>query len=177
MCEELRVHFAGLLLPPAEMTGDTKMCPEHSGKFDAAIARIVRSYDVMSKTINPLTILKLDLTPAQIKVLMSFEATDGYTMTELGRTNGVTVSTMTSMVDRLVSCDLVTRRYDAYDRRKVLVCLTEKGRTTIDHIMNIRRRELERFLGGLQPDEIDDFVGSIEKTAHFLTKAKKGAQS
>ena len=116
--------------------------------------------------------LKLDLTPAQIKVLMSFDLAGSYTMTDLGRMNAVTVSTMTSMVDRLVQCDLVARCYDAHDRRKVLVCLTGNGRKTIAHIMNIRRRELERFLGGLTALEIAEFVDSIEKTAHFLTQAK-----
>jgi DNA-binding MarR family transcriptional regulator len=149
---------------------------DNSGKFDAAIEKIVQAYDVMSKTINPVPMLKIDLTPAQIKVLMSFDAVGSYTMTDLSRANRVTVSTMTSMVDRLVSFDLVNRCYDEYDRRKVLVCLTEKGRKTITHIMKVRRRELERFLGGLHAPEIAEFVNSIEKTAHFLTRAKKGMQ-
>ncbi len=150
---------------------------EQSGKFDAAIEKIVRAYDVMSKTINPVPMLKIDLTPAQIKVLMSFDASAGYTMTDLGRVNRVTVSTMTSMVDRLVSFDLVKRCSDEHDRRKVLVILTEKGRKTIDHIIHVRRHELERFLGGLRAPEIAEFVDSIEKTAHFLTKAKKRMQA
>jgi DNA-binding MarR family transcriptional regulator len=148
------------------------MSTQNSGKYDGAIEKIVRAYDVMSKTINPLPMLKLDLTSAQIKVLMSFDLPGSYTMTELSRVNAVTVSTMTSMVDRLVQFDLVTRCYDEHDRRKVLVCLTGNGRKTITHIMNIRRRELERFLGGLSALEIAEFVHSIEKTAHFLTQAK-----
>lgn len=150
---------------------------ELCGKYDAAIEKIVHAYDVMSKTINPVPMLKIDLTPAQIKVLMSFDISSGYTMTDLSRANGVTVSTMTSMVDRLVSFDLVERCYDEHDRRRVVVCLTENGRTTIVHITNVRRRELERFLGGLRATEVDEFVDSIEKTAHFLTKAKRGMQA
>ena len=148
------------------------MSTQNSGKYDGAIEKIVRAYDVMSKTINPLPMLKLDLTPAQIKVLMSFDLTGSHTMTDLSRVNAVTVSTMTSMVDRLVQFDLAERCYDEHDRRKVLVCLTGNGRKAIAHIMNIRRRELERFLGGLTAVEIAEFVDSIEKTAHFLTQAK-----
>ena len=148
------------------------MRTQNSGKFDGAIEKIVRAYDLMSKTINPLPMLKLDLTPAQIKVLMSFDPAGSHTMTDLSRVNAVTVSTMTSMVDRLVQFDLVTRCCDEHDRRKVLVCLTGNGRKVIAHIMNIRRRELERFLGGLSAAETAEFVDSIEKTAHFLTKAK-----
>jgi len=146
-----------------------------SRKFDSAIEKIVRAYDVLSKTINPLPMLKLDLTPAQFKVLMSFDLEGRYTMTDLSSENAVTVSTMTSMVDRLVQFGLVARCYDEKDRRKVLVSLTEKGHKTVAHIMEIRRRELERFLGGLTEAEIAEFVDSIEKTGHFLSKANKSA--
>jgi MarR family transcriptional regulator, organic hydroperoxide resistance regulator len=149
------------------------MSAETGGTFGGVIERIVRAYDVLSKTINPAPMLKLDLTSAQIKVLMSFEAQSSYTMTDLSRENAVTVSTMTSMVERLVLFGLLTRRYDEHDRRRVLACVTEKGRKVIAHIMNIRRRELERFLGGLREPEIAEFVDSIEKTAHFLNKAKQ----
>jgi DNA-binding MarR family transcriptional regulator len=157
------------------MRKENDMCAEKSRKFDSAIEKIVRAYDVMSKTINPLPMLKLDLTPVQFKVLMSFDLEGRYTMTDLSSENAVTVSTMTSMVDRLVQFDLVARCYDEKDRRKVLVCLTEKGQKTVVHIMKIRRRELERFLGGLTDAEIAEFVDSIEKTGHFLSKANKSA--
>ncbi len=150
---------------------------EKLGKFDSEIDKIVRAYDVMSQAINPLVRLKLDLdlTLPQFKVLMGFELQGRYTMTDLSRENAVTVSTMTSMIDRLVQFDLVTRCYDEHDRRKVLVCLTEKGRKTAEQVMNFRRRELERFLGGLNISEIAEFVDSIEKAAHFLSKANKSA--
>ena len=145
----------------------------HAGKFNDSIEKILRAYDVMSQTINPLPMLKLDLTPPQIKVLMTAGLAHGCTMTVLSKANAVTVSTMTSMVARLVQLDLVARCYDETDRRKVLVRLTKKGDTIIAHIMKVRRRELERFLGDLNAQEITDFVDSIEKTAHFLTQAKK----
>jgi DNA-binding MarR family transcriptional regulator len=148
---------------------------EKSRSCDSAIEKIVRAYDLMSKTINPLPMLKLDVTSAQLKVLTGFDLAGRYTMTELSRENAVTVSTMTSMVDRLVQIGQVERCYDERDRRKVLVCLTDKGRKTVADIMKIRRRELERFLGGLTGAEIAEFVDSIEKTAQFLSKANKGA--
>jgi DNA-binding MarR family transcriptional regulator len=153
------------------------MSTGNSGKFDSKIDKIVRAYDVISQAINPLVRLKLDvdLTLPQFKVLMGFEMQARYTMTDLSKENAVTVSTMTSMIERLVQVGLVTRCYDEHDRRKVLVCLTEKGRKTAEQVINFRHRELERFLGGLHAAEITEFVDSIEKTAHFLTKANKSA--
>jgi len=149
----------------------------NSGEFDSEIQKIVRAYDVISQAVNPLVRLKLDLdlTPAQFKVLMGFELTGRYTMTDLSRENAVTVSTMTSMIDRLVQFDLVERCYDEHDRRKVLVCLTAKGRKYSGQVTKFRRRELARFLGELSSRETAEFVNSIEKTAHFLAKANKSA--
>ena len=155
------------------MRKESDMCAKKNRTFDAAIEKIVCAYDVMSKTINPLPMLKLDMTPVQVKVLTSFELDGRYTMTGLSRENAVTVSTMTSMVDRLVQFELVERCHDEHDRRKVLVCLTEKGRKTVSHIMEVRRRALERFLEGLTEAETAEFVRSIEKTAHFLSKANE----
>jgi DNA-binding MarR family transcriptional regulator len=45
-------------------------------------------------------------------------------MTELSRANGVSVSTMTSMVDRLIQGGLLERQRDGADRRIVLVGLS-----------------------------------------------------
>ena len=141
--------------------------------FDTVIDKILHAYDLMSRTINPRPMLKLDLTSAQIKVLLGFNTAEGCSMTELSKVNAVTVSTMTSMVDRLVQLELVERCYDEQDRRKVLVRLTKNGKKVVDHIMKVRRKELERFLAGLNAREVGEFVDSIEKTAHFLTQAKK----
>ena len=153
------------------------MSTENSGRFDKEIEKIVRAYDSMAQTINPLVRLKLglDLTPAQFKVLIGFELQGRYTMTDLSRDNMVTVSTMTSMIDRLVQLDLVARCNDDRDRRKVLVCLTEKGRRISERVVKFRRAELERFLGELSTGEVTEFVDSIEKTARFLSKANKSA--
>ena len=157
-----------------ETSGEEKKMPSENMKnIDTAIDKILSAYDLMSRTINPRPMLNLDLTSAQIKVLLSFGSERGCTMTVLSKANAVTVSTMTSMVERLVQLDLVARCEDKQDRRKVLVRLTKQGAKVIAHIMKVRRRELERFLGGLNAKEIGEFVDSIEKTAHFLTQAKK----
>ena len=68
-----------------------EMGTQNSGKYDGAIEKIVRAFDVVSKKINPLPMLKLDLTPAQIKVLMSFDLAGSYSVTDLSRVNAVTV--------------------------------------------------------------------------------------
>ena len=94
-------------------------------------------------------------------------------MTELSRANGVSVSTMTSMVDRLIQGGLLERLRDGADRRIVRVGLSAAGKKMLDHLMKVRRRELEKFLVKLTRGEVREFRDSIETVARYLAEAKK----
>ena len=135
--------------------------------------RMLMAYNEISKSINPSQLLKVDLTSSQIKVLINFSGQSVFTMTELGRINGVSVSTMTSMVDRLVQAGFLERQHDAADRRIVRVGLNAAGQKMVDSLMKVRRHELEKFLAELTPDEVQEFLQSIETVARYLAQAKK----
>lgn len=137
------------------------------------VKRILGAYNEISKSINPTQLLKVDLTSSQIKVLISFYGKDCYTMTELSRVHAVSVSTMTSMVDRLFQNNLLERHRDDEDRRVVRVRLSPDGEKMVDYLMKVRRQELEKFLLELSDDETQQFVRSIETVARFLAKAKE----
>jgi DNA-binding MarR family transcriptional regulator len=97
----------------------------HKARYAAATGRsILAAYNEISKSINPAQLLKVSLTSSQIKVLSTFSDHGVFTMTELSRANGVSVSTMTSMVDRLIQGGLLERQRDGADRRIVLVGLS-----------------------------------------------------
>ena len=135
--------------------------------------RILMAYNEISKSINPTQLLKVDLTSSQIKVLINFFDKRVFTMTELSRTNGVSVSTMTSMVDRLIQGGLLERQRDDADRRIVLVGLNSAGKKMVDYLMKVRRNELEKFLVELTREEVQEFLISIETVARYLAQAKK----
>ena len=135
--------------------------------------RILAAYNEISKSINPAQLLKVSLTSSQIKVLSAFSDQGVFTMTELSRANGVSVSTMTSMVDRMIQGGLLERLRDGADRRIVRVGLSAAGKTMLDHLMKVRRRELEKFLVNLTRDEVREFRDSIETVARYLAEAKK----
>lgn len=150
------------------------MALEKKGKeWNDLIKRILTAYNEISKSINPMQLLKLDLTSSQVKVLVSFYGRDHYTMTELSRAHGVSVSTMTSMIDRLLHNGLIERQRDDEDRRVVKVRLSSQGKKIVDYVMKVRRRELERFLSELTDEEIYTFVRSIENVAVMLSQAKE----
>ena len=149
------------------------MKKERSGKdWDAIGNRIFLAYNEISKTINPSQLIKVDLTSSQIKVIISFYHKSTFTMTELSLMHGVSFSTMTSMVDRLVQNGLLDRQRDDEDRRIVLVSLSAKGKKMVDYLMGARKKNLEKFLCELTQDEIREFVKSIENVAHHMSRAK-----
>lgn len=150
------------------------MQQEKKGRaWNDILRRILTAYNEISKSVNPMQLLKVDLTSSQVKVLISFYGKDHYTMTELSRVHGVSVSTMTSMADRLLLSGLIERQRDDEDRRVVRVRLSAEGKKMVDYLMKVRRQELEKFLTELSDEEIYQFVGSIENVADILSKAKE----
>ncbi|MFC1592213.1 MarR family transcriptional regulator, partial [Thermodesulfobacteriota bacterium] len=89
------------------------------------------------------------------------------------KAHAVSVSTMTSMVDRLIQNALLERQSDDRDRRIVRVSLAAEGKKVVRYLMKVRRQELEKFLCEMQDSDIDQFVQSIENVAGFLAKAKQ----
>jgi DNA-binding MarR family transcriptional regulator len=149
------------------------MKKERRGKdWDVIGNRIFLAYNEISKTINPSQLIKVDLTSSQIKVIVSFFHHGTFTMTELSRLHGVSFSTMTSMVDRLLQNGLLERLRDDEDRRIVLVRLSAKGKKMVDYLMKVRKQKLETFLCELTQDEVREFVKSIENVAHHMSRAK-----
>jgi len=141
--------------------------------WEKTVERLVKAYNTISRGVKPPKQHDLDLTSSQIKVLLRFDDKDSYTTTELSKINGVNVSTMTSMIDRLVQCNIVERHRDSDDRRVVSVQLGPHGKKVLADIMKTRRKALERFLRELTDEELGQFVASIENVAYFFAKAKK----
>ena len=94
-------------------------------------------------------------------------------MTELSLNLGVSNPTMTALIDRLIKAKMVKRERDNIDRRVVKASLTDSGRETLDKLLKIRRKELEKILTHLSQGEMDSFLNSIELVAQLLTKGRQ----
>src|SRR3954451_13930442 len=83
---------------------------------------------------NPL--FSSHLTVPQLRILMLLEINEGGTGRELAESTGVSLATMTGMIDRLAAQDLVARHQDPRDRRVRRIELTPAGRRTVTRIMS-----------------------------------------
>ena len=72
------------------------------------------------------------------------------------------MSSATSMIDRLVDKGLVERAPDASDRRVVTYQLTTKGREEMDRFMRVNQLRLTRMAGGLTVEELQTVVNAME---------------
>ncbi|WP_234401696.1 MarR family winged helix-turn-helix transcriptional regulator [Thermobifida halotolerans] len=109
-----------------------------------------------------LPLLSTTLTIQQLKVLVAL-AIDGNTPThELAERIGVSMATLTGIVDRLAARSLVLRREDPADRRVRRVDLTEEGRGLIDDMWGTSRQRTEAALRSLDVETLRGLVQGAE---------------
>lgn len=132
---------------------------------DLAIARIMDlqqrlQHMFASDRSNPF--FELNLTMPQLKVMLILATKGGAGGQELVSVLGVTLATMTGIVDRLVAADLVTRREDPQDRRVRRVELTDAGRQLIDGLMSAGAEHQKRLLSRLDLGELHTVEQAVE---------------
>jgi len=74
---------------------------------------------------------ELDLTSAQLKVLVMLSFEDRLTINQLAQTLGVSQPTISQLVERLVQAKLVERTEHATDRRVILAHPTAQGEALV----------------------------------------------
>jgi DNA-binding MarR family transcriptional regulator len=81
---------------------------------------------------------------------------------------GSPMSTVTSVVDRLVKGGLVSRERDVKDKRSIRLVPTKVGRKLLETLGEEQRRNCEVVLAALKPKERDIFVSLIAKVASAI---------
>jgi DNA-binding MarR family transcriptional regulator len=76
---------------------------------------------------------------------------DGASGQELARRTGVTLATLTGIIDRLVAQNLVARREDPRDRRVRRLELTPAGAALVDRVVTAGEEYQQRLLQRLDP--------------------------
>lgn len=105
------------------------------------------------------------VTVEQWRVLDGLSQREGRSMREIASLAMLPAPTLTKIVDRLVAENLVHRRSDPYDRRRVLVLLTPRGRAVrsrLEHVMQRHESSLEAVLGRSGLDQLTDLLGRLK---------------
>jgi len=125
------------------------------------------------RTDKPQEVLHMDISLPEIFVLGQLSSNEKPTMSELGRSISMDLSTLTRTVDKLVKKEFVARKRDPEDRRMVRVALTAKGRRIISRFEGARKKHIESILRQMTLQERRDLL-HIFKTLHARIYGKMG---
>lgn len=139
------------------------MSPKQSARpaIDDALACYGRLVDVLSAARTP-DFPDPHVTMAQMRVLMLLSAIGETRMSDLAHKLGISLSTLSSLVERLVEADLAHRREDAHDRRSVLVSLAPAGAALLEKFQELGADHLRRLLEQLDENELATVNQAIE---------------
>jgi len=112
---------------------------------------------------------EVGLTMSQAKVLYLVQAAPTG-LTELAGRLGVSVSTASELVDRLVEAGLVDRRDDPSDRRHVLLSLTASGSAGLDRMRELNAHQMRLMLERVSTADL----ALIDRVIRILADAADG---
>ena len=118
------------------------------------------------------------LTLPQLRVLYQVRRTPGITVGELAPLLGVTVSTTSGLVAKLVDRGLLARSAAPADRRQIPLRLTEAGAALTGELSLPARAYLARVAERLG-DELADVIAALERlgaAAHAVAREQASAQ-
>ncbi|MFN8052266.1 MAG: MarR family transcriptional regulator [Acidimicrobiales bacterium] len=145
------------------MTRRANQPPATSGLGRATDAALVASRALVAVAARSLTELG-DLTLPQFRALVVLASRGPQTNSDLAAALGVHPSTMTRMVDRLVTKDYVSRAATG-DRREVVLAATDASLAVIDAVSAARRQELAGILDRMSAEGRTRLIAALEEFA------------
>jgi DNA-binding MarR family transcriptional regulator len=136
-----------------------------------ALRRIIRATEMFGRALAQ----SVNLTPVQFRVLQIVAEKPHCTATEVSQRMRVSQATVTSLVDKLVARDLVTREKSQTDRRQTLIVATETGRQTLAAAPDPLQQSFVRRFEALEDWEQAMLVASLERVAAMLDAAELDA--
>lgn len=152
--------------------------PESPSPYDAApdpgrvdrVDRVVAAYETLMHRISSAhapEFLEVGVTMSQAKVLYLVLAEPGLRMSDLSARLGVSLSTVSGVVDRLVDQGLLTRGDDPADRRQVVLRVTDAGTTQLELFRELNTGQVRALLSRV--DDADLVV--VERALDILAAA------
>jgi DNA-binding MarR family transcriptional regulator len=135
------------------------------------MAQIIELEPQMLRVLGPAQArdwVDVDLTMSQLKMMFVLSSAMGPTgaagmrVSEVARGLGVTLPTVTAVMDKLVERGLVRRDEDPLDRRQHHCRLTPDGKALLHRLMAGRRSFTNALLEHLDDDELAAFLRGME---------------
>lgn len=109
-----------------------------------------------------------NLSITEIHTLEAITVDKTKTMTQVATELGITVSTLTAAINKLVQKGYVHRFREEEDRRKVKIQLTDSGRAAVKEHESFHMDMVSEALATMNPEEVKRFSNSISGIFEFL---------
>ena len=139
--------------------------PEKSAPYDVSgnsardelVERIVAAYEALMHNVasaHAPEFVGVGVTMSQAKVLYLVQAEPDLRMSALAGRLGVSLPSISGVVDRLVDQGLLTRRDDPSDRRQALVRITDAGTDQLELFRELNARQVRILLARLDTADL-----------------------
>ena len=100
---------------------------------------------------------------AQGRIMYVLWQDDGIPISELSRQTGLATTTLTSMLDRMETADLIYRDRGDKDRRKIRIFLTEKAKGLEEDYNAVSEEMSSIYYKGFSDQEIEQMESYLER--------------
>jgi DNA-binding MarR family transcriptional regulator len=118
-----------------------------------------------------------EMSVPQFRSLAFVYRNEGASLSELGDHTGLTLPTMSLLVDGLVARGLVSRRTDPEDRRRMTLTLTEAGRARLESARAATMANLEERLRQLSASDRATITLAMRVLSELFTGGKDSAKN
>ena len=140
------------------MTEETRSA--QAREVAATVAAFERFMDRLAAEHKPP--LDVSISMAQLRCLHLIAASGEVHMSRLVAQLGVSISTVSGLVDRLVDHGFVSRHDDPRDRRQVVVAATPAGTAFLDRMRELGNAQFRELIAHLTPADLRVVRRSIE---------------
>jgi DNA-binding MarR family transcriptional regulator len=117
----------------------------------------------------------LGLTMTQMRVLFLLRSEPGLCAGALAERLGVTPSTLTRLMDRLVRNDLVRREADEDDRRMVRHYLRQRGMNDVEELERTGRARMNDVLSHMTPGQLQRLLVALRDLNAAMEASEVGS--
>ena len=115
-----------------------------------------------------------ELSVPHFRVLNYLHANQGASLSEVAEFVGLRLPSMSTLVDGLVARGLVSREPSSTDRRRLALCLTARGRSTLAAARRATQARLAKLLANLPADEQAAVAGAMRLLRQLFAPPASG---
>ncbi len=139
---------------------------EFSRRLESMIPALIRT----GRNLEVRRLSRYSLTLPQFFALAVLESNGSCMMKELGEELGLSLGTVTGIIDRLIREGFVERYSDERDRRVVRVRLSSKGKEVMEKIHEERRRALEERMREFSEEELSQLLETVVRIGTLFSR-------